>query len=66
MTHIVGKLDGVLRKIADQREEAAEAAKTSSHSNLRERILETRKLKASQQVQLEEEEGSPSPSGESL
>lgn len=64
MTHIVGKLDSVLRRIADQREEAAEAAKTSSHSNLRERILETRK--ASQQVQLEEEEGSPSPSGESL
>lgn len=41
MTHIVGKLDGFLRKVADHRDEMANG--TDSHTNLQQRIMDVRK-----------------------
>ncbi len=40
VTHIVGRLDGVLRNIADQRELATSAP--GSHTKLQQRILDVR------------------------
>lgn len=42
MTHIVGKLDGFLRKVADQREEMGNSAVAGSHTKLQQRIVDAR------------------------
>jgi hypothetical protein len=43
VTHIVGKLDGFLRKIADEREELANTDGPTTHTKLKQRIIEARK-----------------------